>query len=69
MAPIILPWKKFGTMKTPPRAGHSAKLSTQKEKGLSNRGDQEPMVNVAELQILCAENGRSFQIVIFHILL
>jgi hypothetical protein len=47
---IVLKWKKFGTTKTLPRAGHPAKLSNQGEKGLCQGGDQEPMITLTELQ-------------------
>ena len=46
VASIILKRKKFGTTKTPSRAGYPAKLSN-----LGQGGDQEPMVTLTELQI------------------
>jgi hypothetical protein len=42
VASIIIKWKKFGTTKTLPRAGCTAKLSNWQEKGLGPGGDQEP---------------------------
>jgi hypothetical protein len=42
VASIILNWKKFGTTKTLPRAGHPAKLS--------NRRRRNPMVTLTEPQ-------------------
>ena len=42
VASIILKWKKFGTTKTLPRAGCSAKLSNRGGKDLGQEGDQEP---------------------------
>ena len=42
VASIILKWKKFGTTRTPSRAGRPAKLSNQGKKDLGKRGDQEP---------------------------
>ena len=48
---IILKWKKFGTTKTPPRAGRPAKLS--------NWGN--PMVTLTELQSSSVEMGEPFR--------
>jgi hypothetical protein len=38
---FILKWKKFGTIKILPRAGHPAKMSNRVEKGFGQGGDQE----------------------------
>jgi hypothetical protein len=42
VASIILKWKKFGTTKTLPRAGHPSQTEPSGEKGLGQGGDQEP---------------------------
>uniref|UniRef100_A0AAZ3NTS3 Uncharacterized protein n=1 Tax=Oncorhynchus tshawytscha TaxID=74940 RepID=A0AAZ3NTS3_ONCTS len=49
-ASIILQWKKFGTTKTLPRAGHPAKLSNRGRRALVREVAKNPMVTLTELQ-------------------
>ena len=49
VASIMLKWKKFGTTKTPPRAGHQAKLSNRGRRALLREGTKNPMVTLTEL--------------------
>ena len=46
---IILKWKKFGTTKTLPRAGHPAKVSNQGKRALFREVTKNPMVTLTEL--------------------
>ena len=54
VASIILKWKKFGTTKTLPRAGHPAKLSNQGRRALVR---ENPMVTLTELHSASVEMG------------
>ena len=47
---IFLKWKKFGTTKTLPRAGHPAKLSNRGRRALVREVTRNPMVTLTELQ-------------------
>ena len=47
---IVLKWKKFGTTKTLPRAGHLAKLSNQGIRALVREVTKNLMVTLTELQ-------------------
>ena len=47
---IILKWKKFGTTKTLPRAGHPSKLSNRGRRALVREVTKNPMVTQTELQ-------------------
>ena len=47
MASIIIKWKKFGTIKTLPRAGHPAKLSNWGTRVLVR--EVNPMVTLTEV--------------------
>jgi transposase len=49
VASIILKWKKFGTTKTLPRAGHPAKLSNRERRALVREGTMNQMVTLTEL--------------------
>jgi hypothetical protein len=49
VASIILKWKKFGTTKTLPRAGHTAKLSNQGRRALIREVTNNLMVILTEL--------------------
>ena len=49
VASIILKWKKFGTTKTLPRAGHPAKLSNRESRALVREVTKNPMVTLTEL--------------------
>ena len=49
MVSIILKWKKFGTIKTLPRAGRPAKLSNQGRRTLDREGTKNLMVTLTEL--------------------
>uniref|UniRef100_A0AAZ3P450 Sleeping Beauty transposase HTH domain-containing protein n=1 Tax=Oncorhynchus tshawytscha TaxID=74940 RepID=A0AAZ3P450_ONCTS len=49
VASIILKWKKFGTTKTLPRAGHAAKLSNQGTRALVKEVTKIPIVTLTEL--------------------
>jgi hypothetical protein len=54
----ILQWKKFGTTKALPRAGHTGQSA---EKGLGQGGDQEPDGHSDRaLEFLCGD-GKTFQ--------
>jgi hypothetical protein len=50
MASIILKWKKCGTTKTLPRAGHQAKQSNRGRRVLVRKVTKNPMVTLTELQ-------------------
>uniref|UniRef100_A0AAZ3QG03 Transposase Tc1-like domain-containing protein n=1 Tax=Oncorhynchus tshawytscha TaxID=74940 RepID=A0AAZ3QG03_ONCTS len=56
VASIILKWKKFGTTKTLPRAGHLAKLSNRGRKALVREGNKNPMA-LTGLQSSSVEMG------------
>jgi hypothetical protein len=49
VASIILNWKKFGTIKTLPRAGRLAKLSNRGRSALVREVTKNPMVTLTEL--------------------
>ena len=49
-ASIILQWKKFGTIKTLPRAGHPAKLSHLGRRALVREVTKSLIVTVKKLQ-------------------
>ena len=49
VASIILKWKKFGTTKPLPRAGHLAKLSNLGRRALVREVTKNPMVTLKEL--------------------
>ena len=51
VASIILKWKKFGTIKTLPRAGHPAKLSNWGRRVLVREVTKNPMVTLTELTL------------------
>jgi hypothetical protein len=53
VASNILKWKKFGTTKTLPRAGHQAKL----RRALVREVTKNPMVTLTELQSSSVEMG------------
>jgi transposase len=57
VASIILKWKKFGTIKTLPRAGRQAKLSNQGRRALVREVRKNPMVTLTELQRSSVEMG------------
>ena len=57
VASIILKWKKFGTTKTLPRAGHLAKLSNQGRRPLVREVIKNPMFTMTELQSSSVEMG------------
>jgi transposase len=57
VASIILKWKKFGTTKTLPRAGRTAKLSNQGRRALVRVVTKTLMVTLTEL----CRDGRTFQ--------
>ena len=59
VASIILKWKKFGTTKTLPRAGHPAKLSNQGRRDLVRVVAKNPMVTLTELQSSSVEMGEA----------
>ena len=48
VASIILQWKKFGTTKTLPKAGHPAKLSNRGRRALVREVTKNPMVTLTE---------------------
>ena len=50
VASIILKWKKFGTTKTLPRAGHLAKLSNRGRRALVREVTKNQMITLTELQ-------------------
>ena len=57
VASIILKWKKFGSTKTLPRAGHPAKLSNRGTRALVREVTKNPMVTP---EFLCGDR-RTFQ--------
>ena len=57
VASIILKWKKFGTTKTLPRAGCSAKLSNRGRRALVREVTKNPMVTLTELWSFSVEMG------------
>ena len=61
VASIILKWKKFGTTKTVPRAGHPAKLNNRRRRAWVREGTKNPMVTQTELQSSFVEMGKTFQ--------
>jgi hypothetical protein len=48
-ASLILKWKKFGTIKILPRAGHSAKMSNLGRRALAREVTKNPTVPLTEL--------------------
>jgi hypothetical protein len=50
VASFILKWKKLGTTKTLPRAGHLANLSNRGRRALVKEVTKNPMVILTELQ-------------------
>uniref|UniRef100_A0AAZ3SDA0 Transposase Tc1-like domain-containing protein n=1 Tax=Oncorhynchus tshawytscha TaxID=74940 RepID=A0AAZ3SDA0_ONCTS len=59
VASIILKWKKFGTTKTLPRAGHAAKLSNRGRRALVREVSKNLMVTLTELQSSSGEMGET----------
>ena len=57
VASLVLHWKKFGTTKTLPRAGHLAKLSNGWRKDLVREVTKIPMVILTELPSFSVEMG------------
>ena len=57
VASIFLKWKKFGTTKILPRAGHLAKLSNRGRRALVREVTKNPMVTLTELQSSSVEMG------------
>jgi hypothetical protein len=57
VASIILTWKKFGTTKNFPRAGHLAKLSNRGRRTLVREVTKNPMVTLTDLQSSAVEMG------------
>ena len=57
VASIILKWKKFGTTKILPRAGHPAKLSKRARRVLVREVTKNAMVSLTELQSSSVEMG------------
>jgi transposase len=57
VASIILKWRKFGTTKTLPRAGHPTKLSNQGRRVLVKEVTKNPMITLTELQSSSLEMG------------
>ena len=57
VASIILTWKKFGTTKTLPRAGHPAKLSNWWRRALVRKVSKNTMVTMTELKSSSVEMG------------
>jgi hypothetical protein len=57
LASTILKWKKFGTTKTLPRAGHLAKLRNRVRRALVREVSKNPMVTLTELQGSSVEMG------------
>ena len=49
VASIIIKWKKFGTTKTLPRAGRTAKLSNRRRRALVTEVTKNLMVTLTEL--------------------
>jgi Na+-transporting NADH:ubiquinone oxidoreductase subunit NqrA len=56
-ASIILKWKKFGTTKTLPRAGHTTKLSNRGRRSLAREVTKNRMVTLTDLQSFSVEKG------------
>ncbi|KAK3528906.1 hypothetical protein QTP70_012169 [Hemibagrus guttatus] len=54
---IIHKWKKFGTTRTLPRAGHPAKPSERGRRTLVKEVTKTPMVTLKELQHFSVERG------------
>uniref|UniRef100_A0AAZ3NT00 Sleeping Beauty transposase HTH domain-containing protein n=1 Tax=Oncorhynchus tshawytscha TaxID=74940 RepID=A0AAZ3NT00_ONCTS len=61
VASIILKWKKFGTTKTLPRAGHLAKWSNMGRRALVREVTKNLMVTLTELQEFLCGDGKTFQ--------
>jgi transposase len=61
VASIILNWKRFGTTKTLPRAGHPAKLSNSGRRALVRKVTKNPMVSLTKLQSSSLEMGEPFR--------
>ncbi len=59
VASIIRKWKKFGTTRTLPRAGHQAKLSDRGRRALVREVTKNPMVTLTELQRFSVERGET----------
>ncbi len=59
VASIILKWKTFGTTRTLPRAGCTAKLSYRGRRALVREVKKNPKITVAELQRCIREMGES----------
>uniref|UniRef100_A0AAZ3QKR2 Sleeping Beauty transposase HTH domain-containing protein n=1 Tax=Oncorhynchus tshawytscha TaxID=74940 RepID=A0AAZ3QKR2_ONCTS len=55
---IILKWKKFGTIKTLPRAGRLAKLSNPRRRALVREVTEIAMVTLTEFQSSSVELGK-----------
>ena len=62
VASIILKWKKFGTNKPLPRAGHPAKLSNRGRRALVRNVTKNLMVTLTELQSSFVEMGEPSRI-------
>ena len=60
VASIILTWKKFGTTKTLPRAGRTAKQSYWGKRALVREIAKNPMVTDRAPEVLCGDR-RTFQ--------
>ena len=60
VASIIFKWKKFGTTKTLPIAGHLAKLRNWGSRALVREVTRNPMVTDRALEFLCG-HGITFQ--------
>ena len=61
VASVILKWKKFGTIKTLPRAGRLAKLSNWGRGTLIREVTKNPMVTLTELQSSSVEMGEPYR--------
>ena len=59
VASIILKWKKVGTTRTLPRAGHPAKLGNWGRRTWVRGVTKNPMVTLVELQRSCVEMGET----------
>jgi hypothetical protein len=57
VASIILQWKKCGTTKTLPRAGHLAKLTNRRRRALVREVTKNLMVTLTEPQCFSVEMG------------
>jgi hypothetical protein len=57
VASIILKWKKFGTTKTLPRAGHPVKLSIWGRRALVREVTKNSMITMTELLSSSVEMG------------